>query len=240
MRLVAALLTATAAVAACLTPTAGQARVTRLDITKVEPAFAGQAFPGSGAYELLTGKAHGEVDPRAAANAVIQDVALAPRNARGMVEYTTDIPDNNAVRVAGDGWLQRRGYTLVWFGWQADVLAGGGRMTSSAPVARNRDGSPITGLVRSELVVTAPATTLPLSAGWFTTGTHAAYPTVSTDNQAPAADGFLPTLTARARENAPRVAIWRPDARDTPPPRTAAGPLAGKDRHRPQTCSPVP
>ena len=252
MRLVAAFLTAAAAIGACLTPTSGQARITHIDITRIEPAFAVQGFPGTGAYELLTGKAQGEIDPRSPANAVIQDIALAPRNARGMVEYTTDIAilrpadprrsndillfnvinrgnkgalslfnadvpvnlaDNNAVKVAGDGWLQRQGYTLVWFGWQADVLAGGGRMTFSAPIALNRDGSPITGIVRSELVVTTPATTLPLSAGWFTTGTHAAYPTASTDNQTPAADGFLPTLTVRARENAPRVAIPNTDWR---------------------------
>ncbi len=36
----------------------------------------------------------------------------------------------------------RRGYTLVFFGWQADLLPGGDRVTMRVPVARNADGSP--------------------------------------------------------------------------------------------------
>ncbi|MFX6149093.1 hypothetical protein ABTF39_19895, partial [Acinetobacter baumannii] len=51
-------------------------------------------FPGNfgsvGAYEKLTGSLHGEVDPKDPRNAVIQDLELAPVNARGMVEYTTE------------------------------------------------------------------------------------------------------------------------------------------------------
>ena len=249
MRLPPAILVAALAIGAAL-PTAAQARIISIDITKVEPAFGGQRFGAPGAYERVTGKAHGEVDPKAPANAVIQDIGLAPRNARGMVEYTTDIsilrpadpaqsnnillfnvinrgnkggvslfnadvpaniPDNNAVKVSGDGWLQRQGYTVVWFGWQGDVAPGNDRMTLQVPVARNADGSAITGTVRAEFVVLTPATTLPLSAGWFTTGTHTAYPTVSTDNRTPLADGFLPTLTVRARENAPRTPIANTD-----------------------------
>src|SRR5215831_12615499 len=175
-----------------------QARITRIEITKAEPAFAGQTFGAVGAYERLTGKAYGEVDPAAEANASIQDIARAPRNARGMVEYVTDIDilrpadrskgngvlffnivnrgnkgglslfnadvppnllNNNNLTVAGDGFMQRQGYTLVWFGWQPDVAAGGGRLTMKVPVARNPDGSSITGIVRSEL--TTPAHTIP-------------------------------------------------------------------------------
>ena len=113
------------------------------------------------------------------------------------------------MKVPGDGWLQRQGYTLIWFGWQADVLAGGGRMTLAVPVARNPDGSPITCLVRAECVTTAPATTLNLSSGWFTGMTHAVYPTVSTDNRTQLADGFLPTLSVRTCENAPRTPCGR-------------------------------
>src|SRR6476619_2041467 len=68
-----------------------EARITRLEIITVEPAFAGQAFGTTGAYERLQGRAYGEVDPKDVKNAIIQDIALAPRNARGMVEYTTNI-----------------------------------------------------------------------------------------------------------------------------------------------------
>jgi hypothetical protein len=229
-----------------------QARITRIEISHVEPAFGGQSFGAAGVFERATGRAYGEVDPAAAANAPIQDIGLAPRNASGMVEYSTDIDilrpadpakgnkvllfnvlnrgnkgaedlfnadvtgsqaDRNRLASPGDGWLQRQGYTLIWFGWQADVLPGDGRMTFSVPAARNADGSPLEGVVRSELVVRAAATTLNLSSGWFTGLTHNSYPTVSTDNRTPLADGFLPTLTVRGRENAPREPIssvdWR-------------------------------
>src|SRR5436190_13127744 len=74
-----------------LATTSTEARITRIEISKTEPAFAGQTFGAVGAYERLIGKAYGEVDPVAEANAAIQDIAHAPRNPRGMVEYVTDI-----------------------------------------------------------------------------------------------------------------------------------------------------
>src|SRR5215510_13601043 len=133
-----------------LATASAQARITRIEITRTEPAFAGQRFGAIGTYERLTGKAYGEVDPRSPANALIQDIAFAPRNARGMVEYVTDIDilrpadrskgngvlffnivnrgnkgglslfnadvppnvlNNNNLTAAGDGLLQRQGYT---------------------------------------------------------------------------------------------------------------------------------
>ena len=42
-------------------------------------------------YEKLAGRVYGEVDPRDARNAVIADIKLAALNARGMVEYSTDV-----------------------------------------------------------------------------------------------------------------------------------------------------
>src|SRR5215475_3063241 len=65
------------------------ARVSRIVVdTKVSPAFNGQSFGSTGQYETLAGRAFGELDPNDPHNAIIQDIALAPRNARGMVEYT--------------------------------------------------------------------------------------------------------------------------------------------------------
>jgi hypothetical protein len=103
--------------------------------------------------------------------------------------------------------MMAQGYTIVWFGWQGDVLAGNDRLTFSVPVASNPDGTPITGLVRGELIVRAPAKTLNLSSGWFTLMNHASYPTASLDNRTAFCDGFLPTLTVRSREQDPRVSI---------------------------------
>ena len=67
------------------------ARITQIEIAKTEPAFGGATFGETGAYQLLTGTARGELDPADPGNAIIQDIDLAPRNARGMVEYSTDI-----------------------------------------------------------------------------------------------------------------------------------------------------
>jgi Alpha/beta hydrolase domain len=227
-----------------------QARITRIEIVKVEPAFSGRSFGDVGSYERVIGRAYGEVDPKHAANGIIQDLELAPTTAKGGVEYTTDIDilrpsdrskgngilffnvvnrgnkggltafnadvpaglpqnlaDNNALKVAGDGFMMEQGYTMVWFGWQGDVLAGNDRMTFSVPVAKNRDGSAITGVVRSELIVRSPAKTLNLSTGWFTLQNHASYASASVDNQTALADGFLPTLSVRSKEQDPRVPI---------------------------------
>ena len=73
-------------------PMPAEARITRIEITRVEsPTFEGMSFGQVGQYEKLVGRAFGEVDPNDQRNKVIADIALAPRNARGNVEYSTDI-----------------------------------------------------------------------------------------------------------------------------------------------------
>src|SRR5262245_26167369 len=70
---------------------AADARITKLTIVaKESPTFGGHTFPGVGQYEKLAGKAYGELDPNDPKNAVIVDIKLAPRNARGKVEYAFD------------------------------------------------------------------------------------------------------------------------------------------------------
>ena len=64
-----------------------QARVIRVVVDSRSPEVG--PSPTSIAYERIRGVIYGEVDPRNPLNAVIQDVALAPRNGRGMVEYAT-------------------------------------------------------------------------------------------------------------------------------------------------------
>jgi len=75
---------------ATLVAASAQARIVRLDITSRSVAFEGRSFGTVGAYEKLRGKAYGEVDPADPRNAGIVDLALAPRNANGRVEYATD------------------------------------------------------------------------------------------------------------------------------------------------------
>ncbi len=69
-----------------------QARIIRIEITSREsPTFGGKSFGRVGAYEKLRGKAYGELDPNSPQNALITDIQLAPRNAKGMVEYAMDM-----------------------------------------------------------------------------------------------------------------------------------------------------
>jgi hypothetical protein len=68
-----------------------KAGTVKLTITSIEPAFEGKAFGNVGAYEKLRGKAYGEIDAKLPQNALITDLQLAPRNTRGMVEYSMDI-----------------------------------------------------------------------------------------------------------------------------------------------------
>ena len=226
------------------------ARITHIEITKSEPAFGGRSFGDAGVYEHLTGRVTGELDPTDPANSGIQDINLAPRNARGMVEYVTNIEllkradmakgnrilffevnnrgnklapgsfnagvaggvaERNALSSPGDGWLMGLGYTMVWFGWEMDVRPGMSRIGMPPIVAHNRDGSAITGTVRSEIITPVPAASVPISLSQqiqnYPVDSYDSYPTASADNSAPFPDGFLPTLTVRTREQDPREPI---------------------------------
>ncbi|MFN0316508.1 MAG: alpha/beta hydrolase domain-containing protein [Burkholderiales bacterium] len=62
-----------------------------LDIDSVGLLADGAEFGSTGAYERVTATARGEVDPRDPANRGIANIDKAPRNARGFVEYSTDV-----------------------------------------------------------------------------------------------------------------------------------------------------
>ncbi|MBI2999675.1 MAG: hypothetical protein HYY46_14685 [Deltaproteobacteria bacterium] len=64
---------------------------------------------------------------------------------------------------AGDGFMMRQGYTIVWSAWQGDILPGAGRLTARFPVASNGDGSPIKKWIRTEFVFQRPAFSIPIS-----------------------------------------------------------------------------
>ena len=63
------------------------ARTTRIQILTRTTAFGSYSFPDVGQYEVITGIATGEVDPNNPQNAVITDIALAPRLKDGNVQY---------------------------------------------------------------------------------------------------------------------------------------------------------
>jgi hypothetical protein len=64
--------------------------VVRLDVTS-RPLAGGRAFGEIGAYEELSGEASFSVDPLAAANAVVTDLELAPRDGDGRVGFSADV-----------------------------------------------------------------------------------------------------------------------------------------------------
>jgi hypothetical protein len=164
-----------------------QAHITRIVIDSARsesPAFEGRTFGPDGRvgpYEKLRGRAFGEVDPDDPRNAVITDLEMAPRNARGRVEYSMDIfilkpidltkgnhklfldfnnrgemrvaalndaaASNNPTKAAqaGTGFVMNLGYTIVGHGWDFGASGDNDGMTIQVPIARNGDGSSITG-----------------------------------------------------------------------------------------------
>ena len=69
-----------------------EARITKLVLSTVQsPTFGGTFFGTIGPYEKLAGRAFGEIDPSDPLNATITDLASAPRNAAGKVEYSMDV-----------------------------------------------------------------------------------------------------------------------------------------------------
>src|SRR5258706_13016894 len=68
------------------------ARVTRFTIDRrTTPAFGGREFGTAGAYEVVIGRAHVALDPKAPQNAAIVGLDMAPVNAAGAVEYSSQI-----------------------------------------------------------------------------------------------------------------------------------------------------
>ena len=75
--------------ATVFTPQVAQARVTRFVVDERVPFAPGTEWGSAGAYERLKGTAYMEVDPGDPLNAVIVNLDRAPRNARGMVEFSS-------------------------------------------------------------------------------------------------------------------------------------------------------
>ncbi len=150
------------------------------------PTFGGTTFGTVGAYRKIIGTASGTLDPNDPHNAVITDIALAPRNAQGLVDYSMDFyilapvdqtkgnkkvfleavnrggklfgtfngsgGGNNPTTAAdaGAAFLMNQGYTMVWVGWEPNLVprtqaSTNYSMALTAPIAKNTDGSSITG-----------------------------------------------------------------------------------------------
>lgn len=171
----------------------GNAEVVRFEVTERAPFAEGEKFGDVGAYERIVGRVHYAIHPDNPRNKAIVDLQHAPRDAAGLVTFSSDLyvlapkdlargngavlydvnnrgnklalrffndaPGDNAPNDAGNGYLLREGYTIVWSGWDGELLPGGDRLQLSAPVARDGD-EPITGLVRYEICPDEEATRL--------------------------------------------------------------------------------
>ncbi|MEM6536797.1 MAG: alpha/beta hydrolase domain-containing protein [Pseudomonadota bacterium] len=51
----------------------------------------------------------------------------------------------------GDGWLMRNGFTIIWVGWEGDILPSEHQMYFEAPIAKG-----VSGIVRNLALVTTP------------------------------------------------------------------------------------
>ena len=92
---------ASSLVAALFAAPAAEARITKIVIDCARsqsptfcpghsPTFGGLSFGAVDQYEKLRGTAFGELEPLKRQNEIITDISLAPRNAAGNVEYSTD------------------------------------------------------------------------------------------------------------------------------------------------------
>jgi hypothetical protein len=172
------------------------AAVERVDIVARTPFAPGVNFGNSGPYEKIRGVAHFALNPDAAANAAIVDLKRAPRDARGLVTFTSEFvmlrplktlpttllydvnnrgniamlgqvngrsPANNdptTAADAGDGFLMRHGFTLLFSAWTWDVAPqapGAKPLVFAPPIAHGPGGSSITGRTENEFIVDAPA-----------------------------------------------------------------------------------
>jgi len=173
------------AAASLIAASATHAQVTRITIDSVvSPAFGGASYGTVGQYETIAGRAYGELDPSDRRNRVITDLQLAPRNARGRVEYVAtfyivkpidlsksshlmwhDVP-NRGGRITINVAERNFGDIGLSSGWQGDqagrTVPRPGTEYALVPVARNADGSPITGKVIGRIMNASGVDSKPL------------------------------------------------------------------------------
>lgn len=176
------------ALALLFAATAAQARITRID--------AHPAKSPNPNYTVIQGLAYGEIDPNDPHNSIITDLKFGPIDQQThAVEYITTFtlfvpnkPAPNAILLyevvnRGASLLPREYATNDFFllsGWQGDIpfkgpaINGKPGETISVPIAKNLNGSPITGPAMARWIDLKPGTqtlTLGDSITYHTSGT---------------------------------------------------------------------
>jgi len=137
-------------------------------------------------------------DPRKSNGAILYDVNNRGRKlALRFFNHAAQTNEPKTLADAGDGFLMRQGYVIVWSGWLGELSPGEGRLLMRPPVSLEA-GKPVTGVVRYEMMTDAPAATMPLSRREG----HGSFPLTERGLK----EG---TLTYRLKPDDPRVAIPR-------------------------------
>lgn len=142
-----------------------------------------------------------------------------PNRGRPRIVSLVDGGDPDLARDAGDGWLLRKGFTIVSLGWQWDA-AGQDDLKLYAPTAKE-GGRRITGLLRGDLMLAHVSDEIPL--GHLILGSIGG-------NEYPVADPADPrnVLTVRDSREARRMVIARSEWQFA---QTVNGKLVPNDRH---------
>ncbi|QDT43066.1 hypothetical protein Pan241w_31630 [Gimesia alba] len=110
-----------------------------------------------------------------------------------LLNYATGSNDPKEKKHAGDGFLMRSGFTVVWSGWDGELLPGNSRMRLYPPPITKK----ITGKVRCEIVPSSDTTRMVVN--WDNHGSYR-----------PTAEGLkTASLTHRLLAGHPRVLIPR-------------------------------
>ena len=155
-----------------------QARVTRIVIDDTRPVASAPGKPAGMAYEQVAGRAFGELDPKLPQNAIIQDIDLA-KDADGKVRYMASFviyKPVNLQQANGLMWhdVPNRGRVFPYAeqefangdiglasAWQGDNAGAttvkpkasiDGLQFLQVPVAKNPDGSKVSGQVFGRIV----------------------------------------------------------------------------------------
>lgn len=137
------------------------------------------------------------VDPARGNRRILYDVNNRGNRTAGRFNDAPPSQDPRAAAHAGNGFLMRHGYAVVWSGWQGDLVSDGSNLVAYLPEARE-NGSPLHGTVRQEFIAdTERVLSMPVSGA----ANIECYPVL---------DRARATLTLREKEQDPRVAA--PDA----------------------------
>lgn len=126
-------------------------------------------------------------------------IEVSNRGGKALLRYynnaTTGQVRPNVPADYGNEYLMKQGYTLVWLGWEWDIPNQNNLLRLDVPVLKNKDSTPITGMVRSDWVVDQSTTALSVGHRFMN-----AYPVADINSS-------LNMLTSRKSIAGPKISI---------------------------------